>query len=173
VHDQAKDVDRGRVEPLGVVDRDQRRCLGRRRAESRERAARDGDAIRKAFSRRSQQGELERLTLRLGKGVEHGIGHALEEVAETEKRKRAPGLRRSTEEDSIRATLRGVDDRAPDGRLADSRLALEDERSGRPVRDAVEEPVCFRHLPLPSDQLHCFRPSSAVVLLECRAEAEG
>jgi hypothetical protein len=156
VHDEAEDVDRRRVEPLGIVDRHQRRCLGHRRAENRERAARDGDAIRKAFSRRSQQGELERSPLRLGKGVEYGIRHALEQVAETEKRERALGLRRSTAEDSIGATLRGVEDRAPDGRLADSRLALEDERGGRPVRDAVEEPVCFRDLPLPSDELHRF-----------------
>jgi hypothetical protein len=78
---EAEDVGRRWVEPVGVVDRHERRCLGRRSPENRERAARDGDAVRGAFSRRSQQGEVERLPLRLGEGVEGGIGRALEEVA--------------------------------------------------------------------------------------------
>ena len=99
------------------------------------------------------------LPLRLGKAVEGGIGRALEEVAEAEKRERALALRRSTDEDAIGATPRGVDDRAPDRRLADSGLALEDERGGA-VRDVVEEAVCACHLPLPSDELHGSRPFS-------------
>ncbi len=101
VHHETNDVGRRRIEPLHVVERQHHGRLGRGGAKDRERAARDGDPIRRPLFRRAQQRELERPALRLGKGVEHGVGHAVEEVAEPQKREGALRFRRSADKHAI------------------------------------------------------------------------
>jgi hypothetical protein len=132
VHDEANHVRRGRIEPLHVVDRPNDGRLGRGGAKDRECAACDGDSIRRSLSSRAQQRQVERLALRLGKGVEHRVGHAVEEVAEPEKREGPLGFRRPTDEHAVRALTRRVDRGAPDGGLADPGLALEQAQQAPP-----------------------------------------
>ena len=140
----------GRVEPLHVVDCQNRRCLGRGGPNDLERAARHRHAIQGAFVRRSPQRELERAALRFGEGIEHSLVHAVEEVAQTQEREGALGLRSPTDEYAIGAATGSIHSRAPYRRLANSRVAFKNHRGGTD-RDGVEEPVCPRDLPLPSD----------------------
>jgi len=92
-----------------------------------------------------------------GKKLESLVGHAVEEVAEAEKRERALRVGGSADEEAVGATTRGVDRCAPDGGLADPGFALENQR-GRAFGQQVEEPIHCVLLPLPSDDLHLSTP---------------
>jgi hypothetical protein len=85
------------------------------------------------------------------------VEHPLEEVAKTCVRKRALGLGRSRGEDAA-SFLPGMSDgRAPERRLADARLALQQQRSRSVVR-RVDERAGGRELVLSTEDLERHRP---------------
>ena len=112
------------VEPLHVVDRDQQPLV---RGEQRDAGQPDAARVRRRVAGvGAQQRDLERTPLRGREAVEV---RGAEQVAERDEREPALGARGARREHVHPDGARGVGARAPDGALADPRLARDDDRA--------------------------------------------
>ena len=139
----------GPVEPLHVVDGDDERRGARQGAQRGQGGERDGLLVRRRAGVGDEQRGLERAPLRGGEVVQR-LGVGAEQVAERgvgEARLRLGGTR------GDRPHARGLgasDRRPPERRLADPRLARDQQRArSRPL----EEPLHALQLLVPSDEL--------------------
>ena len=139
----------GPVEPLHVVDGDDERrgaCHGAQRGEGGER---DGLLIRRRAGVGDEQRRLERAPLRVREVLQH-LGVGAEQVAERRVREARLRLGGTCGDRPHARCLRTSDRRLPQRRLADARLAGDQQRAGpRPI----EEPLHDLQLLVPSDEL--------------------
>ncbi len=123
-------VCRGAVEPLHVVDRDDKPGVGGKRAQGVQQTRRDGSAVRTATL--DQQGDLERAALRRRKRyLPERLAEQVRKAGEGELRL---ALRRTGAQRPSPASRRLGDRGLPDRRLADSRLALDRDCARRRSR---------------------------------------
>ena len=139
----------GPVEPLHVVDGDDERRGARQRAQRGQGGERDGLLVRRRAGIRDEQRRLERAPLRGGEVVQR-LGVGAEQVAERRVREARLRLGGTGGDRPHARRLRACDRRLPQRRLADARLARDEQRSrARPV----EEPLHELQLLVPSDEL--------------------
>jgi hypothetical protein len=132
---------------LDVVDREQQRPLGRERREDTHQRRRTRPWIRRLVGFRSQQDSGQCAILRRRKRRARLVECAPDEIGKDGVRELRFTLRRPRLQHPEAAILRGTDRLQPDRRLADSGLALEQQRS-RTFRDRVDERGDYRKLPL-------------------------
>ena len=122
------------VEPLDVVDGDDRRP----RAQHRQQAQRDRALRRAALPRLdAQQRDLQGMPLRVRQRGDLLVRHRGQQVAQRGVGQLRLGLDRTARQDAVRRARDGL---APQRRLADAELTLEQQRS-RAVRDSGQEAV--------------------------------
>ena len=139
-----------RVEPLDVVDGQQDRTAAGERAQSSEERDRDRTLIGHGpASLSEQQRELQGTALRGGERGENLVENRLEEVAERRKRQRGLGRARRRGQNPKLTASRGFDAGAPQGRLPDPGLALDQKRG--PTAERRHERAHHSELILSSD----------------------
>ncbi len=146
---------RGRclVEPLGVVDGEQKWGPARQFAEDAAKSRCRGSRLgRRALVGGAKERDLKRMALRFGQRVERLRGHRLEQVSQRGERELRLGLRRSANQRPVAARLGSANRLPPQGRLADPGLPLELE-GHEPVLRRVEKALDRRELALPADDL--------------------
>ncbi len=127
------------VKPLGVVDRKQRRRVGRQGLQHPEQAEADSPLQRLLpLGLGAQQRHLERTSLRRGQIGHGGLGDICEQIAERRVGHLRLALARAAAEDAL--PVGGSRDQAlvEERRLSDARLALDQQRSGTGA-DRAEE----------------------------------
>ena len=127
------------VEPLDVVDRQQRGRLLCQRPEHPEQAQSDR-ALERLLSLRlgAQQRHLQRAPLRGGQTGEGGLGHVGEQIAERRVGQLRLALARPAAQHALPASGGGREPLVPEGRLADADLAFQEQRNRARV-DRAEE----------------------------------
>ena len=140
-YDVAQHPRRRRVDPPDVVDGDHQGPLRRQRADHAQHGDRDGVLAGLLVADRPggpEQGDLEGAALHGGQRRRVLGRDVLEQVAQRDERQVGLDVDRGRCEHPVPARDRGGDGRAPDGGLADARVAL-DEQGGRARRDRVQE----------------------------------
>jgi len=121
---------RQRVEPLGIVDRQQHRRRAGEVAQKRERGSRDSALVGRRFAGgATQQGYLDREALDFREPLESFLLEGREEVGQTEVGEARLGAARTRREDDASPCLCECEAMAPDRGLSDPRDAADDERS--------------------------------------------
>src|SRR5581483_238913 len=137
---------RGGVEPLGVVERDEERAPLGHDAKHVEHREPDRMAVWRSIPRLGdQEGDLERAPPRRKQRRSGLLEHGAEELRKTGEGKGRLRLDPAAGQDPAEAFLGFVDAGLPEDRLADPRLAREDERP-RAALDAGEESSHRREL---------------------------
>jgi hypothetical protein len=155
---------RARVQPLRVVHGEDDRAVGREGAEGPGDRDRECPLVgRRSHRRDAEQRDLERVALGIGESGEERLIDAAEEVGEPAQGEVAlcpPGSRPQHVAPGGHGARNGL---LPERRLADARLAGEDERREAGSR-AVEEPHDRGELDCPADDLvrHPDLPAPAV-----------
>ena len=143
---------RGRIEPLDVVDRKDNRPVGSenlQRAPDRDTERARIEAVRIFLN---EECYLERVAPGRRQRRQYALEHVLEQVAEAGVSQTAFRFGRPRYEDTESSFTGGLDTRKPQGRLPDSRLALQHERD-RAFRRTFEERVYGGELDLPADDV--------------------
>ena len=141
---------RGRVEPLGVVDRDDERELVGESAQRVQECETDHVGIRRrAFVVVEDERARERSLLRCRQGRERLFEHAVQEIADAAERERRLAFGRAGREDAETAIARFLETRLPEGGLPYAGVALECDHD-RSQGDARHEVAKGRELGLPS-----------------------
>jgi hypothetical protein len=137
--DEADDSIGRRIDPLQVVDGNQERPDRRQPPKDAERGLRDctwvGMVLR-CFT--TQECDLECAPLRSRQLVQRIVGDVIEEIDQSGEPEAGLSFRRARYEDPEPVLACLVETAGPDARLADSRLAFDQQRA-RPVRDGLEE----------------------------------
>jgi hypothetical protein len=127
------------VEPLYVVDRDDRRGVVGELLEDAERGDRDGTSERAlAFRLRTKERHVDGVPLRRRQPCDDPLGHRGEHVAERRVAELRLGFDRPARDDVVRPFGGDAHSLGPHRRLADARLAFEQQRDG-PGGDGVDE----------------------------------
>ena len=143
---------RGRIEPLGVVDRKDNRPVGGenlQRAPDRDTERARIEAVRIFLN---EECYLERVAPGRRQRRQYALEHVLEQVAEAGVGQTAFRFGRPRYEDTESSFSGGLDTRKPQGRLPDSRLAFQHE-CDRAFRRTFEERVYGGELDLPADDV--------------------
>src|SRR5512133_1086061 len=153
---------RGAVEPLDVVDRENKRTPGSENLHG----VPQGDAERARIHRTSrrrlyEERDLERAAPRRGQCRHDELERVLEQVAQPRVSKALLRLGRPRREDAEAALARGLDPSEPERRLPDPRFALEHE-CRRSCTRAVEEDGQGTELLVPADDLASYHLATIV-----------
>ena len=141
---------RGRVEPLGVVDRDDDRALvGERTQRAQERETDRVGVRRRALVVAEDERARERPVLRRRQRRERLVEHGAQEIADAGERERRLALGRAGREDAEPTVARLLETRLPEGGLPDAGVAFERDHD-RSRGDARHEVAKGRELGLPS-----------------------
>jgi hypothetical protein len=141
----------GLVQPLDVVDGDQRGAAPRERAEHAQQPERDRPGQGLPLLRlRAQQGHLQRVPLRPWQLAEDRVGNLDQQVAKGGVGELRLGVDRPARQHAVRAARGGLQAVPPEGGLPDADLALDHERD-RTGRDRVEEPLDAAQLRFTAD----------------------
>jgi hypothetical protein len=147
-------VARRRVEPLRVLDRHDDASGRRELPERRQQRHADRPDIRRpVVVLLAEERDGERASLRCRQSREHLFDRLPEQVAEAHEAERRFGLRRAARQHPVSASLGFSDGGLPQGRLADPRLALDEDRDG-PLRIAGQTLLDRRELVLAADDPH-------------------
>jgi len=127
---ERKRVRRRRIEPLHVVDRNDKLACLRKPTKDAEEAQRDGPTKQRTATRfASQERHLERVALRLGKPRQHIIVDVLQEITQGRERQRDLGLDRPAAQHASSPLLRRGNALPPQRRLPDPDRAVKQERA--------------------------------------------
>ena len=138
------------IDPLEVVDGQKDRLVGSERAQRVEQADRDRVGLGRSSRRLGpEERHLQGMELGRRQACELVSTDAVEQVDQRRGREERLGAAPARREDAKAALAGEVDACLPESRLADSRLAREDERPWRAVR--LEEGVQRRQLRLAAD----------------------
>jgi hypothetical protein len=142
---------RGRVEPLGVVDGDEDGPMLGERAEHVEKRERDRALIRSFRARLpDEQSAFERTPTRAGECSQSFVEPLPEQIGESGERERRLRLGGAAGQDAPELPSGPVNAGMPENRLADTRLARNDQR-GRPVPNSPQKGLDRVELFLPPD----------------------
>src|SRR5688500_9881236 len=131
---------RGRVEPLNVIDCDRDGPVARQDLERCEERRRNGPLVGWLPARiLEEERDLECAPLRWGKLGERLLANACQKVADARQRQDGLGLCGACPEGAKPASFRGLRCGVPNRCLADTSLALEQQRPGqRPVEEGLD-----------------------------------
>ncbi len=146
------DGGRRRIEPLLVVDRDDQRRTGGKRPQHIEKPGRERAPVGRYVCRPQQQSDLECPPLRLRQARQGLLQYRLQQIDEARERQRSLDLHRPRHECPVAPHPRRRESLAPERRLADARLPLDQQRLRRPGPNPSQEHVDARELSLPADQ---------------------
>ena len=137
---------RRRVEPLDVVDGDHDVAIGRQGSQRVQAGNRDRPRVGiRTLRLLAEQRDAKRLALRDRQTGECLVGHRLQDVPETRVRERRLGIGRAGLQHTPRPRQRVLDRRRPEGRLAHSRVSLDEGDPWR-GRARLEERLDTRQL---------------------------
>ncbi len=140
------------VEPLGVVDREDQRLLAGELAQERRRGDRERPLVRQLAGRLGPQDrDLQSVPLHGGKNGELGLDDRGQQVGQASEGERSLGLRRRRAQDPGFALVGALDRGPPDRRLADPRLAI-DEQARQARLGPLEHPIDRLDLASPPDE---------------------
>ena len=149
---------RRRVEPLEVVEREDDRLPLGEHLEDVEQGQPDGSRVRSNLPGLGQQErDLERAPPQLRERGCHLVEDRCEQVGEPRERQQRLGLHAPVQQDAAEPLLGFLDTCLPQDRLADPRLAGEDER-GRAILDAGQKRLDRAELLLAADYLRRHGP---------------
>ena len=154
---EPEDLCRRAIEPLGVIDHAEEAALSRRLGEESENREGDEEPVRSRPQTQSE-GDVERVALRARQTLTKSQDRRAELLNRGKRELHLaldPG--RSDDSHGRGPRHRVVEER----RLADPRLAMDDERAAVPVASGLHEPVKGRSLAFPAQQLHPAFPSIA------------
>ena len=129
--DEPESGGRRGVEPLEIVDGEAELPVADEEIERGAERRGHGALVRRSPLLAQEQGGLERPPLDRRQLGEDVVDDAPEEVAQAGVREPGLGLGRPAREDAVAARPRGVDPCEPERRLADPRLAVEEQRAGK------------------------------------------
>ena len=145
------EMGRRRVEPLHVVDRDRDRAVARNQTQCVQETERERALIRyRRDAVREEQRHLERRALRARQPREHFFDDARQQIRDAGERQPGIRLRGPRGQNSVTALLRQLGGSPPEGRLADPRRPLQQQRRGR-ARPVGEELGDHPELVLPAE----------------------
>jgi hypothetical protein len=142
---------RRRVEPLGVVDGEHHRSLLGKHAQRAEERRRDGACVGRLSPRRApEERHRERVALWPRERRQQLVEGVAEEIGDRREGERHLGLRGTRDQHACPRGGSGVEPGLPDRRLADPRLAL-DEQDAWPGVETADQVCQLRELVIPAD----------------------
>jgi hypothetical protein len=148
---------------LDVVDREEHALSAGEVGDHAAKRETDRAAIgRGAAGLGAEERDVERVSLRLGQDGKDVVDDPVEDVSQRRERELRLRAGRTRGEDAIAALGRGLDAGAPERRLADARLSLEQQPS-RARLGAVDEGSYQREFVVPADDRHAIQHQAAAV----------